>query len=207
MTKMMFDLDEDSFDESKIEEIELNCPWTITVPSGASLDFMITKLRRSFQHPLWLTVNIYSIGSSAHPIILDIKRETFSFAKLFITLTIYKKYPEPHLTKHDIHTLRELMDNAEFHMGTHTGYYIQEIKKTVQNQSKRKSSLLVVPELKSYSWWCQHLFSTCSDASFCSIFTGGASVVVNFFFSGAFTFIASGASSFPFSTGGAGDVY
>ena len=51
---MMFDLDKDIDDENKIEEIELNCPWTITVPSGASHDFMITKLRWSFEHPFGL---------------------------------------------------------------------------------------------------------------------------------------------------------
>ena len=55
---MMFDLDEDIYEENKIEEIELNRPWTITVPSGASHDFMITKLRWSFEHPFWLTASI-----------------------------------------------------------------------------------------------------------------------------------------------------
>ena len=132
----MFNLDEDICGENKIEKIELNCPWTITVPLEASQDFMITKLEWSFQHPVWLTTNIYPIEKPAHPIILDIKRETFAFAKLFITLTLYKKYPEPHLTRHDIHILRELMDFARFHMGNHTGYYIQEIKKIVESQSK-----------------------------------------------------------------------
>ena len=132
---MMFNLDEDIYDENKIEEIELNCPWTITVPSGASHDFMITKLRWSFEHPFWLTASIYPIENPAKPIILDIKRETLAFAKLFITLTLYKQYPEPHLSQHDIHTLRELMDTAEFHMGPHTYYYIEEIKKIIQNQS------------------------------------------------------------------------
>ena len=96
---------------------------------------MITKLRWSFEYPFWLTVSIYPIENPAKAIMLDKKRETLAFAKLFITLTLYKRYPEPHLTQHDIHTLRELMDTAEFHMGTHTSYYIQEIKKTIQNQS------------------------------------------------------------------------
>ena len=132
---MMFDLDEDIYDENKVEEIELNCPWITTVPSGASHHFMITKLRWSFQHPFWLTANIYPIGKPAYPIILDVKRETLVFTKLFITVTIYKRYPEPHLTHGDIHILGELMDTAEFHMGTHTGYYIQEFKKVIQNQS------------------------------------------------------------------------
>ena len=132
---MMFDLDEDIYGENKTEEIELNCPWTITVPSRASHDFIITKLRWSFEHPFWLTASIYPIENPAKPIILDIKRETLAFAKLFITLTLYKKYLEPHLSQNDIHTLRELMDTAEFHMGTHTSYYIQEKKKIIQNQS------------------------------------------------------------------------
>ena len=131
----MFDLDEDFYDENKNEEIELNCPWTITVPSGASQDFMITKLRWSFEHAFWLKASIYPIDNPAKPITLDNKRGTLAFVKLFINLTVYKKYPETHLTQHDIHTLRELMDTPEFHMGTHTGYYIQEIKKIIQNQS------------------------------------------------------------------------
>ena len=96
---------------------------------------MITKLRWSFEHPFWLTASIYTIENPAQPIILDIKRETLAFAKFFITLTLYKRYPEPHLTQHDIHTLRELMDTAEFHMGSHTYYYNEEIKKIIQNQS------------------------------------------------------------------------
>ena len=132
---MMVDLDEDIYDENKIEEIDLNCPWTITVPSGASHDFMITKLKWSFEYPFWLTACIYPIENPAKLIILDIKREPLAFAKLFFTLTLNKKYPEPHLSQHDIHTLRELMDTAEFHMGSHIKYYIEEIKKIIQNQS------------------------------------------------------------------------
>ena len=131
----MFDLDVDIYDEKKVEAIEFNCPWDSTVPSGANLDFMITKLRWSFEYTFCLTASIYPIENPAKPIILDIKRETLAFAKLFITLTLYKKYPEPHLTQHDIHTLRELMDTAEFQMGSHTNYYIEEIKKIIQNQS------------------------------------------------------------------------
>ena len=147
---MMFDLDEDIYNENKIEEIELNCPWTLTVPSGASHDFMITKLRWSVEQPFWLTASIYPIDNTAKPIILDIKRKTLAFAKLFITLTLYKRYLEPHLTQHDIHTLRELMDPAEFHMGTYTSYYIEEIKKIIQNQSNQKSSLLMVSTFVPY---------------------------------------------------------
>ena len=132
---MTFDLDEDFYDENKIEEFELNCPWTITVHSGASHYFRITKLRWPFDYPFWLTASIYPIENPAKPIILDIKRKSLASAKLFITLTVFKKYSEPHLTQHDIHTLRELMDSAEIPMGTHTSYYIQEIKKIIPNQS------------------------------------------------------------------------
>ena len=147
----MFDLDGDIYDENKIEEIELNCPWTRPIPSRACHDFLITKPRWSFEHPFWLTASIYPIDNPTKTIILDIKRETLAFAKLFITLTLYKKYPEPHLTQHDIHTLGELMDTAEFHMGTYTSYYIEEIKKIIQNQSNWKSSLLMVSSSVPYS--------------------------------------------------------
>ena len=78
----MFDLDEDISDENKTEEIELNCPWTKTVHSGAGHDFLITKIRWSFQHPFWLTANTYPIDKPAHPIILDIKRATLALQNL-----------------------------------------------------------------------------------------------------------------------------
>ena len=94
---------------------------------------MITKLRWSFQYPFWLTASIYPIDNPANPFIPDIKRETLAFAKLFITLALYKKYTETHLIQHDIHTLRELMDTAEFHMGPRASYYLQEIKKIINN--------------------------------------------------------------------------
>ena len=148
---MIFDLNEKNYDENKIEVIELNCPWTIAVPSGASHDFMITKLRWSFEHPFWLTASIYPIDNHTKPITLDNKRETLAFAKLFITLTLYKEHLELHFTQHEIHTLRELMDTAEFHMGYQTSYYLQEIKKIIQNQSNQKSSLLVVPDSVPYN--------------------------------------------------------
>ena len=80
---MMFDLHEDIYDENKIEEREPNSQWTITVPSGASHNFMITRLRWSIQLPFWVTANIYPIDKPAKPIILDIKRETFAFAITF----------------------------------------------------------------------------------------------------------------------------
>ena len=157
---MVFDLDEDIYDDTKIEETEVNCPWTISVPSGASHDFMITKLRWSFQHPFWLTANIYLIDKPSHPIILDIKRETLAFAKLFITLTVYKKYTEPHLTQHDLHILRELLDTAEFHMGTHTGYYKRNKEDTTEpiqlqviifGGARTQSLQLVVPPFVLYN--------------------------------------------------------
>ena len=47
---MMFDLVEDMYDENETEEREHNCPWSITVPSGASHEYMKTNIRSSFQH-------------------------------------------------------------------------------------------------------------------------------------------------------------
>ena len=127
---------------------------------------MITKPRWSFQHPFWLTTSIYPIDNPAQPIILNLKRKTLAFEKLIITLTIDKKYPEPHFTQPDILVQRELMDTAEFHMGTLAGYYIQELNKIVQNQSNSKSFRLMVPEFNLRSWWCQHLFFITSGAKF-----------------------------------------
>ena len=78
---MMFDLDEDNYDESKIEEIELNWPWTLTGPLGANHNFVTKKPRWSFQRPFWLTVNFYPVDKPAHPIGLDKKMKTLVFAK------------------------------------------------------------------------------------------------------------------------------
>ena len=39
---MMFDLDEDIYDENKNEEIEHKCPWTITVPLSLLRKFQST---------------------------------------------------------------------------------------------------------------------------------------------------------------------
>ena len=194
----MFELDEDIYDETKIEEIELNCPWTIISAPGACHVFMITKLGWSFQHPFGLTAHIYPIDKPAHPILPDIKRKTLAFAKLLITLTIYKRYPEPHLTQLDIHILRGLMDTAEFQMGIHTSYYTQKRKNIVQKQSNRKSSFLVVPAFNLYSWWCQSYSLIFSYQVHLLFLASGASsllfplvVPVTFtilFFSGAITF-------------------
>ena len=134
----------------------------------------MTKFRWSFQHSFWLTANIYPIDNPAHSIIFDIKRETLASGKLFNNLTVYKKYPEPHLSQHDTFVLWELMETADLHTGTHTGYYIQEIKKIVQNKSNWKSSFLVVPEF-TFSWWCQHLFFITGGASFLPFTTDRAS--------------------------------
>ena len=131
----MFNPDENFSDEKKKEETELNFPSTITVPSGASHDFMKTKSRWSFQHIFWLTAKIYPIHDPTHPNTLEIKRETHAFAKHFVTLTVYKKYPELHLTQHIFQVFRELKDTADFHLATRTGCYIEEIKEKVPNQS------------------------------------------------------------------------
>ena len=101
----MFDLDEDIYNENKIEEIEPNCPGTITVPSKASHDFRTTKLKWSIQHPFRPTTNINPIDKPAHPIVLEIKKGKLALAKLFITLAVCRKSPEPHLTQHDYHIL------------------------------------------------------------------------------------------------------
>ena len=113
-------------------------------------------------------------------------------------MTIYKKPPEPHLTQHEIHIQQELMDTAEFHVGTHTGFYVQEIKKKVHNQSNWKSSSLVVPEPNLYSWWCRHLSFITSGASFLPFPLVAPTTFASSFFSGAFIFTASSARITPF---------
>ena len=96
----MFDLDEDIYDQNKMEEKKLNCPRTKNTPPGASRDHKITKSRWSFQHPLSLTASIYPIDNPVYLITLSSRRETLAFAQPSITLNIYKKYPEPLHSQH-----------------------------------------------------------------------------------------------------------
>ena len=72
---MMFGLDEDIYNENKIEKIELNCPLIITVPSGASHDLMLTKLIWSFEYSFWLTASFYPIDNPVKQIILENKKK------------------------------------------------------------------------------------------------------------------------------------
>ena len=60
---MIFDLDEDSYDENNIEEIKL---------------VLTTKTSWSFQHPIPLTASISPIDNPVQPIMLISKDKRFS---------------------------------------------------------------------------------------------------------------------------------
>ena len=109
---------------------------------------------------------MYLLHNPAHRITVNIKRETVAFTNFFSTLTVCKKYPERHPTQYDIHVLRELMNTAEFLMGTPTGDYI----KRNQEDSTKSIQLgyrfsLVVPVTFVNSFFQVPLLFTASGAS------------------------------------------
>ena len=125
--------DSSSDEENQIEKINFNCPWTITTPSGATEDFIITQLRWCFNAPFWLEATIHPKADPNKIHILNIKRKTFIFAQLAIALAIYEKNPEAHLSYIKLHELGELTDTFEFMMGPYEEYFLQQIQEKVLN--------------------------------------------------------------------------
>ena len=105
-----------NFDEGDIDEIEFNCPWKITTPSGNSEDFIITKLR-------WSLISLCFISVTLHPTsdkiitTFEIAENSFLEAQLSEALDEYLLNPEQHVDQYHLHILGELTDTiAPYYM-------------------------------------------------------------------------------------------
>ena len=104
------------FDEGDIDEIEFNCPWKITTPSGNNEKFIITELRWSLISPSFISVTLYSTNDKNKIPTFEIAPNRFLEAQLSEALDEYLN-PEQHVDQYYLHVLGELTDTiAPYYM-------------------------------------------------------------------------------------------
>ena len=96
--------------EGEIDEIEFNCPWTITTPSGNSEDFIIIKLRWSLISPCFISVTLHPISDKNKITTFEIAPDTLLEAQLGKAIDEYLRNPEQHVEQYQLHALGELTD-------------------------------------------------------------------------------------------------
>ena len=96
------------FDEGEIDEVEFNCPWKITTPSGITENFNIIKLKWSF-----ISIHtIHPVDDKSKVSTLDIANNRFLREQLSEALDNYAEEPESHITPFQLHILGELADTT-----------------------------------------------------------------------------------------------
>ena len=105
------------FDEGDIDEIEFNCPWKITTPSGNSEDFIITKLRWSLISLCFISVTLHPTNDKNRITTFKIAPNSLLEAQLSEALDEYLLNPEQHVDQFHLHVLGELTDTiAPYYM-------------------------------------------------------------------------------------------
>ena len=99
-----------SFDEGKIDEVQFNCPWKITTPSGNSENFIITKLRWSQISPCFISVTLHPTSDKNKVTTFEVAEDSFLEVQLSKALNDYLRNPEQHVEQYHIHVLGELTD-------------------------------------------------------------------------------------------------
>ena len=98
------------FDEGEIDEVEFNCPWKITTPSGNSENFIITKLRWSQISPCFISVTLHPTSNKNKVTTFEVAENSFLEAQLGKTIDEYLRNPEQHVEQYQLHALGELTD-------------------------------------------------------------------------------------------------
>ena len=92
------------FDEGEIDEVEFNCPWKITTPSGNSENFVITK-------------TLHPVSDKNKITTFEIAQDSYLEAQLSEALDKYLLNPEQHVEQYHPHVLGELTDTiAPYYM-------------------------------------------------------------------------------------------
>ena len=65
------------FEEDDIDEVEFNCPWKISTPSGKSEEFIITKLRWSLVSPCFISVTLHPTNDKSKITTFEIGESSF----------------------------------------------------------------------------------------------------------------------------------
>ena len=100
------------FDEDEIDEVEFNCPFKITTPSGITENFNIIKLKWSFIKPSFILITIHPADDKSKVSTLDIANNRFLREQLSEALDNYAEEPESHITPFQLHILGELADTT-----------------------------------------------------------------------------------------------
>ena len=94
------------FDEGEIDEVEFNCPWKITTPSGNSENFIITKLRWSQISPCFISVTLHPTSDKNKVTTFEVAEDSFLEVQLSKAPNEYLRNPE----QYHLHVLGELTD-------------------------------------------------------------------------------------------------
>ena len=98
------------FDEGEIDEVEFNCPWKITTPSGNSEKVIITKLRWSQTSLCFISVTLHPTSDKNKVTTFEVAKDSFLEAQLSKALSEYLRNPEQHVQQYHLHVLGELTD-------------------------------------------------------------------------------------------------
>ena len=98
------------FDAGEIEEIEFNCPWRITTPSGNSENFIITKLRWLLFSPCFISITLHPSSNKNKITTFEIAEHSSLEAQLGKAIDEYLLNPEQHVEQYQLHALGELTD-------------------------------------------------------------------------------------------------
>ena len=105
------------FDEGDIDEIEFNCPWKITAPSGNSETLIITKLRWSLVSLCFISVTLHPSSDKNNKTNFEIAENSFREAQRSEALDEYLLNPEQHVDQYHLYVLGELTDTiAPYYM-------------------------------------------------------------------------------------------
>ena len=94
------------------DEVEFNCPWKITTPSGNSESFIITKLRWSQISPCFISVTLHPTNDKNKITTFERVQDSLLEAQLSEALDEYFLNPEQHVEQYHLHVLGELTDTV-----------------------------------------------------------------------------------------------
>ena len=95
-----------------IEEVNFNCPFKITTPSGITENFNIVRLKWSFTKPNFILITIHPVKNKSKVSTLEIASNRILRVQLSEALDNYAEEPESHITQFQLHILGALADTT-----------------------------------------------------------------------------------------------
>ena len=91
-----------------IGEVNFNCLFKITTPSGITENFNIINLKWSFTKPSFMLITIHPVNNKSKVSTLEIASNRFLREELFEALDNYAEEPESHITQFQLHIYGEV---------------------------------------------------------------------------------------------------